>query len=51
MDKKMKVPYNYLPMQFANPEEIANLVIFLCSELNTYITGQNLIIDGGVSII
>ena len=22
MDKKMKVPYNYLPMQFANPEEI-----------------------------
>ena len=37
--------------RFANPEEIANLVIFLCSELNTYITGQNLIIDGGVSIV
>lgn len=31
----------------ANPEDIANTVYFLCSDKNTYITGQNLIIDGG----
>ncbi len=33
--------------RFAQPEEIANLVLFLVSDLNTYITGQNIAIDGG----
>ncbi|EAJ5709285.1 TPA: SDR family NAD(P)-dependent oxidoreductase [Campylobacter coli] len=31
-------------------EDITPLVLFLCSHLNTYITGQNFIIDGGFSI-
>jgi 3-oxoacyl-[acyl-carrier protein] reductase len=33
--------------RFAQPEEIANLALFLVSGLNTYITGQNIAIDGG----
>jgi 3-oxoacyl-[acyl-carrier protein] reductase len=33
--------------RMARPEEIASLVLYLCSDLNTYITGQNIIIDGG----
>ena len=33
--------------RFAQPEEIANLVLFLVSDLNTYITEQNIAIDGG----
>lgn len=33
--------------RMAQPEEIANLVLYLCSNLNTYLTGQNIIIDGG----
>ena len=33
--------------RFAEPIEIAFLVLFLVSEMNTYITGQNIIIDGG----
>ncbi len=33
--------------RFAKPEEIAKTVLFLASDLNTYITGQNVIIDGG----
>ncbi len=32
------------------PYEIANLAYFLCSNENTYLTGQNIIIDGGYSI-
>jgi NAD(P)-dependent dehydrogenase (short-subunit alcohol dehydrogenase family) len=37
-----------IPLQrLAEPEEIANLVSFLCSEQNTYLTGQTLVIDGG----
>jgi 3-oxoacyl-[acyl-carrier protein] reductase len=26
---------------------MANVILFLCSELNSYLTGQNLIVDGG----
>jgi len=33
--------------RFAQPEEISKAVLFLASKENTYITGQNLIIDGG----
>ena len=35
--------------RFAQPDEIAKLVLFLVSDLNTYITGQNIAIDGGFS--
>lgn len=41
-----------IPMQrLAEPEEIARLVTFLCSEQNTYLTGQCLIIDGGYACL
>ncbi len=39
-----------IPLQrFAQPDEIANIALFLCSDLNTYLTGQNIIADGGYS--
>ena len=44
---KYKIPQNRL----AYPEEIAKGVIFLSSTLNSYIVGQNLIIDGGYTAI
>lgn len=37
--------------RFAETNEISNLVMFLCSDLNTYITGQNIVIDGGFTNI
>jgi len=38
-----KIPLNRL----AQAIEIANFVVFLCSDLNSFMTGQNLVIDGG----
>lgn len=36
--------------RMAKPEEIANVAAFLCSDLNTYITGQAIVADGGTII-
>ena len=33
--------------RFAEPYEIANIILFLCSKENSYMTGQNIIVDGG----
>lgn len=37
--------------RLASPTEIANLVLFLSSDKNTYLTGQNVVIDGGYTIV
>lgn len=39
------VPMN----RMANVNEIANAIAFLCSDMSSYVTGQNLIVDGGLS--
>ena len=37
--------------RFAQPEEIANAIIFLLSDGASFITGTELTVDGGYSII
>ncbi len=37
--------------RLAKPEEIAEVTAFLCSERNTYITGQTIIVDGGYTCL
>jgi NAD(P)-dependent dehydrogenase (short-subunit alcohol dehydrogenase family) len=36
--------------RFAEPTDIADLVLFLASEHSSYITGQNIFVDGGWTI-
>ncbi|EQC45821.1 oxidoreductase, short chain dehydrogenase/reductase family protein [Bacteriovorax sp. BSW11_IV] len=37
--------------RLGKPEEVANLVLFLGSNMNTFITGQNILIDGGFTCV
>jgi 3-oxoacyl-[acyl-carrier protein] reductase len=37
--------------RLAKPEEIAEVVAFLCSDRNTYITGQTILVDGGFTCL
>jgi NAD(P)-dependent dehydrogenase (short-subunit alcohol dehydrogenase family) len=34
----------------AQPSEIADVVVYLCSPQASYLTGQNIAVDGGVTI-
>ncbi len=47
IDLKSKIPLGRL----GGTDEISKLVVFLASDLNTYLTGQNIIIDGGYTIV
>jgi len=46
--KEIEKIKNTIPLQrLGEPSEVAELVAFLCSDKNTYITGQTIAIDGG----
>jgi 3-oxoacyl-[acyl-carrier protein] reductase len=50
--EELKIIENKIPQnRMAMPEEIANGVLFLSSALNSYMTGQNITIDGGYTSI
>jgi 3-oxoacyl-[acyl-carrier protein] reductase len=50
--EQIEIIKNNLPVKrLAEPEEIAELVYFLASEKNTFVTGQTILADGGYSIV
>jgi 3-oxoacyl-[acyl-carrier protein] reductase len=47
-EENRKVMLTNIPLgRFGEPEEIANVVLFLCSDLASYVTGQTIHINGG----
>jgi NAD(P)-dependent dehydrogenase (short-subunit alcohol dehydrogenase family) len=36
--------------RIGTPEEIADVVVFLCSDLARFVTGQNIVVDGGMTL-
>ncbi len=36
--------------RIGKPEDIADVVVFLCSDLARFVTGQNLVVDGGMTL-
>ena len=50
-EKVYNIIENSVPLKrFAEPEEIADAAVFLCSQRSTFITGATLVIDGGQSV-
>jgi 3-oxoacyl-[acyl-carrier protein] reductase len=43
MEEKAGIPLK----RYGRPEEFANVVVFLCSDANSYMTGSSFLVDGG----
>ena len=47
-EEEIKALSGQVPLgRFAEVDEISRIVLFLASSLNTYLTGQNIVVDGG----
>jgi NAD(P)-dependent dehydrogenase (short-subunit alcohol dehydrogenase family) len=36
--------------RIGEPEDIADVVVFLCSDLARFVNGQNIVVDGGLTL-
>jgi 3-oxoacyl-[acyl-carrier protein] reductase len=45
-----KILESVLLKRFGTPEDIANMAVFMASDLSSYITGEVIHIDGGLKL-
>ena len=49
--KDVYLKYGKLPVgRYGHPDDVAGAVYFFCSDDSKYVTGQTLLVDGGVSV-
>ena len=49
-EEELKRYENNYPLGFGMPEDVANMIAFLLSDRSSWITGQNIIMDGGLTL-
>ena len=48
--QKLRAGFRAVPLgRLASPEDVANAFLYLCSDEAAYVTGHNLVVDGGLS--
>ena len=48
-DEVRKISFDTIPLKrYGRTEELGKLAVFLCSEANSYISGQNILVDGAL---
>ncbi|MGZ4839871.1 MAG: SDR family oxidoreductase, partial [Terriglobales bacterium] len=48
-EREIEAGRNSPPGRAGTPEEVAAMIVFLCSEEASYISGQTIVVDGGNS--
>ena len=46
-EQKEAILMNVPMKRFATVQEVANFALFICSDMNSYMTGQTIVVDGG----
>ena len=48
-ENQKEIMMSKIPLaRFGNPSDVANTVLFLCSDLSNYITGETIHVNGGM---